>query len=293
MGLGIPAVKLTLELWKRGLLKDVNSVIDMGAQELHLKLTDFEYLLNSAGIEDYSLEEFTALRVWPGAPRMSAKQFYKLLGLTDYKCLDLQKSHDSIVIDLNYPLEDKALFGKFNLVTDHGNNEHPFNLPEAYRTMHRLCSKNGLMLIMQSVWKGNGFFTFDESFFESIAAANNYQVLISSYVVNLKSMTPAGSNNQFLVPLSADLIDALDYSKVDGLSICYVFRKSSDEDFKYPYEKGILRSEADRILGYSVGFHADPPSRHYTPSYEANITTNNLIRALLGRVKGKIRRIGK
>ena len=52
MGLSQAAIKLTLELWRRGLLTNVNSVLDMGAQELHLKLTDFEYLLNSAGIRD-------------------------------------------------------------------------------------------------------------------------------------------------------------------------------------------------------------------------------------------------
>ncbi len=293
MGLGPAAVKLTLELWRRGLLKHVNSVLEMGAQELHLKLTDFEYLLNSAGIEDYPREQFKALSVWPGSPRLSSKHFYRLLGMNNYKCIDLQSTHDSIIVDLNYPLEDKNLLGSFDLVTDHGNNEHPYNMPEAYRTMHRLCAKDGLMIIMQGVLWGNGYFNFDESFFESLAAANKYQILFASYIIDLKEMTRAGSNIQLLVPLSRDLINAFEYSKIGGIYICYVFRKSSNDDFRYPYERG-LRSEADKVLGYKLQFLVDPPSRLSIPIFEGDdvpIAAKKLVRMLIGRVLGKIKRM--
>ena len=32
MGLGIAAVKLNLELWQRGLFKNIKSVVDIGSQ---------------------------------------------------------------------------------------------------------------------------------------------------------------------------------------------------------------------------------------------------------------------
>lgn len=295
MGLGPAAVKLTLELWKRGLFENVNSVLDMGAQELHLKLTDFEYLLNSAGIEDYPREQFKALSVWPGSPRLSSKHLYHLLGINNYKCIDLQSAHDSIIVDLNYPLEEKNQLGSFDLVTDHGNNEHPFNMPEAYRTMHRLCKNGGLMIIQQGVLWGNGYYNFDESFFESLAAANNYQVHFSSYVVTLKEMTPAGSNIQLHIPLSRDLIHAFEYSKLSHIEICYVFQKQYDGDFRYPYELG-LRSGADNVLGYKLQFFVDPPSRSYVPIVEGDnvpIAAKKLVRVLIGRVLGRIKRMVK
>jgi hypothetical protein len=51
MGLGPGAVKLYLELWQRNLLANVESVIDMGSQELHLTRTAFKELVNAAGIK--------------------------------------------------------------------------------------------------------------------------------------------------------------------------------------------------------------------------------------------------
>ena len=44
-------------------------------------------------------------------------------------------------IDLNYPIEDQTEFEKYDLVTDLGNNEHPFNTVESYKTMHKLWNQ--------------------------------------------------------------------------------------------------------------------------------------------------------
>ena len=50
MGLGPAAVKLYLDLWQRGFFKNIKNVVEMGAQELHLKPADFEELVRVAGI---------------------------------------------------------------------------------------------------------------------------------------------------------------------------------------------------------------------------------------------------
>ena len=67
--------------------------------------------------------------------------------------------------------------GKYDLVTDFGNNEHPFNFIEAFITMHKLCKEKGYLMISQNIFKGNGFVNFDISFFENFAAVNNYSIL--------------------------------------------------------------------------------------------------------------------
>ena len=56
MGLSEGAVKLFLELYQRNIFEDLESVIEMGSQELHLGKASFEWLVEAAGITDYDKE---------------------------------------------------------------------------------------------------------------------------------------------------------------------------------------------------------------------------------------------
>ncbi len=295
MGLGTGAIKLNLELWQRGFFKDIDSVIDIGSEELHLKLADFEELIRVAGVPNYKREKFSVLANWPGQPRCPARSFYELLGIKKYSCIDLNGEKDVIRLDLNFPLKDHSLYGQFDMVTDHGCNEHVFNIAEAYRTMHRLCKPKGIMVIIQNVCRTNGYYSFDLSFFEGIAAANNYRILFSSYIVATSISTPAGSENQFHVPLSRDLLDAVDWSKVAYIGICYVFQKQSDTDFQYPYQDEYL-SQIQGHCGYQLQFLPNPPSRTYVPVLKSNlenvkikILISTLIKKVIKKIYNKIK----
>jgi hypothetical protein len=81
MGLGLAAIKLNLELWERGIFKNIKSVIEMGSQELHLKRVDFDNLLKESCIENNGKKEFSNLENWPDFPRCSSKALYELLGV--------------------------------------------------------------------------------------------------------------------------------------------------------------------------------------------------------------------
>jgi hypothetical protein len=63
--------------------------------------------------------------------------------------------------------------------------------------VHRLCRLGGLIVIVRQAFKGNGYYTFDVSFFEGLAAANDYRVLFASYIVTM----PDGQ--QFNVPAAS------------------------------------------------------------------------------------------
>lgn len=267
IGLGPAAVKLNLELWQRGFFKNIKSVVDMGSQELHLKLADFEGLVHVAGVPNYKRKNFAGLAHWPVGSRCSSKPFYQMLGAESYSCVDLGERHGAIPLDLNMPLEDHSLYGQYDLVTDYGTNEHVFNIAEAYRTMHRLCKQQGIMMIQQVVYNGNGYYAFDPSFFEGIAAANNYKILFSSYIIVGKTPTSAGSSNQFHVPLSRELLDIVDWTKVQEIGICYVMQKQSESDFRYPYQDDLL-ARAQGIYAYQLQFLPEPPSRTYLPLVE-------------------------
>ena len=279
MGLGPAAVKLYLELWQRGIFTDLKSAIDMGSQELHLNMETFDSLTKSAGIQDYDESQFSNLKHYPNRPRVEAKPFYELLGFTDYRCVDLNELYGAVSHDLNLVFEQRDLFGKFDLVADHGNNEHVFNVVESYKTMHRLCKKNGIIIINQNMYGGNGYFNFDISFYESMAAANQYRILFSSYIVHVHKkyfnaehhrLAREGSFNlegtdQIHIPISNELLDIINWSKDRAeLGICYVFQKLSDDDFEYAYQGDFISQLKDNY-GYQLQFAVPPPGRTYLP----------------------------
>ena len=119
---------------------------------------------------------------------------------------------------MNKPFTDKKYLNKFDLVTDFGNNEHVFNIGEAYKTMYELCKKEGFIWIFQSVYSGNGFLTLIE-FFEGYAAANNLSIVHSCYLVHINEY------EQFIIPCNKELFNVLDLTKIKDVSISYIFRK--------------------------------------------------------------------
>lgn len=263
MGLGSEAIKLYLELYQRGFFQNINSVMDIGSQEIHMQQSDFEQLIISSGIPHYDRGNFTPWN-WPSYPRCSSKPFFEMLGVKRYASIDVNGDYGAIPLDLNYPLEQREHYHQYDLVTDHGACEHVFNIAEAYRTMHRLCKTNGIMVISQMVLNTNGYYLFDSSFFEGISAANNYRILYSAYIVSLHSQSDAGTPNQYQIPLSRELLDVIDYSKVSAIGITYVLQKQSDADFQYPYQ-GFLLSNNQGHYGFSLQFLPLPPSRTYLP----------------------------
>jgi len=308
MGLGTGAVKLCLELWQRGYFDKIDSVIEMGSQELHVTKPVFQGLVESAGISGFDEKNFPNIGNWPEAPRCSARYFYELLGVNDYASIDYNGEHNSIPHDLNMPMTDQSLLGKFDMVTDHCANSHVFNAAEAYRTIHRLCKPGGIITLMTPVYGSNGYFNFDLSFYEGMAAANQYKIIYSSFMVLLKKTYLTSEERRAVpvrtlidehhIPLSNELLNAIDWSK-DGqaLSICYVFEKRSDEDFQFPYQ-GEYMAQAYGNYGYELQFLSDPPSRTYVP-IRANssdgllnsISVKTLARHVLRRVGRKLTRI--
>lgn len=284
MGMGPGSIQLLLEFWRQGLFKGIDSVVEMGAQDLQIKPADLEELTLAAGLTGYKPEDFANLAHWPGEPRCSTKPFYELLGMKTYSSVDLLDRHGCIRLDLNYPLEDESLYGKFGLVTDYGTNEHVFNTAEAYRTMHRLCAPGGFLLIDQCVHRSNGFFVFDKSFFECMAAANGYRIVFSSYCVSIPGTTGRGSPQQFNVPLADDVLETLAPARLADVSMCYLMQKQSAEDFRYAYQG---HTSETGNCGYKLQYLSNPPSRCYVPIFSLESLPG---RALLVEVANRIRK---
>ena len=291
MGLGLAAIQNTLELWQQGYFEEINSVAEMGSQELHVTGEDFRNLIQQACLPDNEKYDFAGLDNWPSKPRCSAKHLYRMLGAPNYDCFDLNKEHGAIEHDLNHPIVDTHLYGKYDLVTDHGSCEHVFNIAEAYRTMHSLCKQGGFLVISQALWGGNGYFHYDKPFFEGIAAANGYRIIFDSYVICLKKTTMGKSQQQFHVPLSSGLLQAIDLGDVDEIGVYAVLEKLLDGEFQFPYQGNYL-AQRQHNAGFNRVYYRDPPAYSYIPEYTndnaSHISGKTLAVELLQRLKAKI-----
>ncbi len=249
----IAQLSIALELLKNNSLKEVKNVIDMGTKTLRVKYDDLEYLFKQTDI-DFDEKKFSFLKKFPKGNRRTTKLFWESIGVKKYNCIDINKAKDSIYADLNLPFVDNKHISNYDLVCDFGNNEHIFNVGEAYRTMYNLCKKNGYIWISQSVYGGNGFFNFDSSFFEHFAASNNLSIIYSAYLVNLPDY------KQFPIPLNKDLFETLNLNKISNIDITYLFRKKTNNEFKIGYQYNVDTNDY-----YSLHFLNNyyPPEKIY------------------------------
>lgn len=253
----IGLINIALELFSSKKLKSVNNILDMGSKELRVSYNQLKFAFDQTQIK-FNKKKFEKLKIFPKGKRISTKNFWQELGIKNYKCSDINKNHDSVYIDLNKPLTDKKLLQKFDLVTDFGNNEHIFNIGEAYRTMYNLTKKNGYIWIFQSVYGGNGFFNFDSSFFEGYAAANNLSIVHSCYLIY------PSEYEQIVVPCNKDLFNVIDLTKVKGVDISYIFRKKSDKKFSHHYQYGLNDNQSNYLISFLNSEF--PPEKLYIPT---------------------------
>lgn len=289
MGIGIAAAQILLELKNLGKFKDLKSVAEIGSQEIHLKKKDLEDLYLQSGLDPSNLSKYDNIDNWPKQPRASSKKFYEDLGFSDYSSIDINNEHGAIPLDLNDELKDEKLFNKFDVVTDFGSCEHVFNVSECYKTIHKILKVNGLIIITQAVSRGNGYFLYDRSFLDGIVAANNYDILYSSYIVTTGTKTASMSDKQFHIPLSKDLVDTLNLESFKKLGICMVLRKKKNEDFKIPYQSNLLL-EKYNSYGFNRVYNKDDLSTSYIPQYEIEkIPFKALLKVFLRRLKKKLK----
>ena len=158
--------------------------------------------------------------------------------------------------------------------------------------MHNLTKPGGYIIIKQAIWNGNGYFKFDESFFEGIAAANNYKIIFNSYVVNHLKKTKQGSNIEFHIPRNRELFNALNFEKIVDLDIYGVLQKTKDDEFKIPYQGNLMKEMYNVSAGFNRTYQKDPMSYSYLPSATLDVggaSFKLLIKALIIKIKRIIR----
>ena len=288
MALGIAAAQNTLELYDLGYLKNSKSIIEIGSQEIQMHKEDLKQLFDNAGLKSDLVDKYPNMNNWPERPYCPSKYFYESLGIKEYQSIDINGDHGALVHDLNKPFEDKSKFNKFDIVTDHGSCEHAFNIAECYRTMHNLAKPGGYIIVAQAVWKGNGYFKFDESFFEGIAAANYYKIIFNSYVLSTGDKTINGSDHQFHLPRNRELFNVLDFSKLEDLNIYGVLQKTKEDKFKIPYQNKLMREVYNISGGFNRAYLKESMGYTYIPASTLTVKEapfRYLIKALIIKIK--------
>lgn len=72
----------------------------------------------------------------------------------------------------------------------------------------------------------------------------------------------ARTHLQYLIPLSRELLDSIDYSKISAIEIAYSMQKQTTNDFHNPYQ-GLFLSHNQGHYGYFIQFLPLPPRRTY------------------------------
>ncbi len=284
MGLSIAAIQNFLELKSNGLLKDKRSIIEIGSQEIKVSNEDLRDLYQKSGLKNFEIDNEVN---YPN--KSSAKKFYKDIGFEKYFCIDINKEHNSIEHDLNKPFENKKLFNNFDVVTDLGSCEHIFNFAEAYKTVHKLCKKGGLIIINQRLINTNGYYSIDPSFFEGIAAANNYNIVFKSFVIDTNLKTKSGTKKLFHIPQNKELLDCFNFKTNSNVGIYAVLEKTNDDEFKIPYQGELIKDKYNNF-GYNKFYLNDTNKYTYVPQYQINnIKFSKLIKIFINKFLKKIK----
>ncbi|AXH10883.1 hypothetical protein CP960_13530 [Malaciobacter halophilus] len=166
--------------------------------------------------------------------RISSKILWEKLGFKDIKFIDPDGVHNSIQIDLNEKMDNQEINNKtFDVVTNFGTTEHIFNQYQAFKSIHDLCKKDGLMvhsLPLQGAYE-HGFFNYHPNFFHALAAKNNYEIkyagirhknLENYKLLDLKNYLP----NDFLKNINA----------FDTLGSLFILKKTTSKPFEIPFQ---------------------------------------------------------
>ena len=124
------------------------------------------------------------------------------------------------------------------------------------------------MWINQGMIGGNGFYNFDISFFESMAAVNNYEILSSYFILPC-------DNEHLRVPLSMDLINLLDLNKVKYIGVSYLFRKKSGKDFVFPVQSlgefSMVNTYQTNLIPETTHLGISPKTAYIPTEYNSGI----------------------
>ena len=113
------------------------------------------------------------------------KDYYqKIKKANRHVSIDLNAREGSLQLDLNKDISIEKSKGPFDLITNFGTSEHVSDQYMCFKNIHRLTRLNGLMYhIVPRIgnWTGHCPYYYDVDFFESLAKANGYKIIVAKF----------------------------------------------------------------------------------------------------------------
>ena len=136
MGLAASTINITLSLWKDGYFKGFKTVIELGSQHLSSNGADVAFVINNLTQKNNIKENDIK----------NAKDVFKSLGFSNYKCIDPDGRHDALNFDLNENIKKQGFNEQFDLVTNFGTSEFCIDQYHCFMNIHNLCKEGGIMV---------------------------------------------------------------------------------------------------------------------------------------------------
>jgi hypothetical protein len=282
MGIGHDLIYDLIALKRGRHLDNCRSVIEVGAQQLsQFFLADsrgLSELCNVFGIAQpnvaYDIKEthlaHGALQ-HQRADAPYAGDFWRSLGLR-YASIDIDGSPGSIPLDLNFdgvPLEHRK---QYDLVTNFGTTEHVCNQFNAFKVIHDLTRRGGLMMhnLPAQGMMNHGLVNYNPKFFWMLARSNGYEVLVVK-------MSPAGVNYPLPDNIRDELSDdpssrqAVASYRTEDVGLKVIMRKRFDVEFIPPIDvpTGITTDDPKLRERYWTVFEPNALDRLISTTFEA------------------------
>jgi hypothetical protein len=169
----------------------------------------------------------------------SSRMFWTSLGFT-YNALDFDGHRDSIAIDLNRDQVPDDLRGNFHIAVNAGTTEHVANQDNAFRVIHDLVCKGGIMMheVPAQGMMNHGLVNYNPKFFWHLCRENSYEVLMMK--VTSWTSTPVPENvldsNRVYGGANHLLINGKIAEAVPDFMIRASLRKLEDQPFVTPMD---------------------------------------------------------
>jgi hypothetical protein len=172
MGAGVKTLTRLRDLHARDLLRSGASVLDVGVQEIYAEGSDDHI---RAFIQYFSGQDSRL------ADRGYAGELLVASGFK-YRSVDLFQGYNTMLFDLNIHQPSQELIGQFDLVTNLGTTEHVINQYQAMRSIHEFTRTGGLIYhdLPMSGYYMHGYYSYNPLFFQHMAIANDYEVVLQS-----------------------------------------------------------------------------------------------------------------
>jgi hypothetical protein len=248
MGTGWNDFDLIVRLKGEGYISSGAAIVEIGAQQLsndvlrdREKLKQLGQAFGIAGTLD--LPDPTKSTLLHGnlehlesvAP--PSRDVWEWLGF-NYTTIDIDSSPGSIPLDLNFDEVPRKLRKRFQLATNFGTTEHVANQLQAFKIIHDLTARGGVMIhnLPAQGFLNHGLVNYNPKFFWMLARSNGYKWIYSNFTLSDDSYSmPENIRNDVRV-FEKDIDQRTkSYKAVDG-GIIVAMQKVFDIKFVPPID---------------------------------------------------------